>query len=103
VYKTIFVEFIPCLGCPRRIRADYGTENCLAAKLQIGFHLTFEDEDAAAKSFIYGPSTANIVKICICITIYRYYLLLKRIEAFWSQFRRSMCDWWIRMFHVSFY
>ena len=55
------------IGCPRKVRADYGTENCLVAKLHIAFHLAFEDQSTAIKSFIYGPSTANIVSFMVIV------------------------------------
>ncbi len=41
-----------------RVRADCGTENCVVAKAQIALHT---DEYAREQSFIYEPSTANIV------------------------------------------
>jgi hypothetical protein len=43
------------LGCPRVIRADYGTENSITAKIHIAFRMEQE------RCFFYGPSTANIV------------------------------------------
>ena len=43
------------------MRADHGTENCSVAKMHIAFRLNHQDSLAAARSFIYGPSTANIV------------------------------------------
>ena len=49
------------LGCPKVVRADHGTENCTVAKVHIGFQLGHKDQLAGSKSFIYGPSTTNIV------------------------------------------
>ena len=43
------------------VRADHGTENGLVAKCQIAFRINHEDCLSGTKSFIYGPSTANIV------------------------------------------
>ena len=43
------------------VRADHGTENCLVAKCHIAFRMDHEDCLSGARSFIYGPSTANIV------------------------------------------
>lgn len=54
-YNTYF------LGCPRILRADHGTENAIAAQAHIAFRLRHTDRLAGSKSFIYGPSTANIV------------------------------------------
>ena len=48
-------------GCPRVVRADYGTENCTVAKIHLAFQMNNVDSLAASKGFIYGPSTANIV------------------------------------------
>ena len=49
------------LGCPRVLRADHGTENSVIAKMHIAFRMHHGDSIAGSKSFMYGPSTANIV------------------------------------------
>ena len=49
------------LGCPSVIRCDYGTENVSIASIQIAFRFYHTDSRAREKSFIYGPSKANIV------------------------------------------
>ena len=49
------------VGCPKVVRADHGTENCVVAKLQIAFWFHHGDHLAGSKSFINGPPTANIV------------------------------------------
>ncbi len=56
------------LGCPTMLRCDYGTENTSLATVQIAFRLRHRDRLAAQKSFIYGPSTGNIVRIAIVHT-----------------------------------
>ena len=56
-----FVYIYIYTGCPRILRADHGTENVIVAQLQIAFRMEHNDRLAGAKSFIYGPSTANIV------------------------------------------
>ena len=33
-----------CTGCPRVVRADYGTENCMVARLQIAFRMHHYDD-----------------------------------------------------------
>lgn len=48
-------------GCPTMLRGDYGTENCILAATKIAFHLPHVDRLAGSKSFLYGPSTRNIV------------------------------------------
>ena len=44
------------------LRSDYGTENCSVAALQIAFHLK-NCSGLREKSYIYGPSKSNIVKL----------------------------------------
>lgn len=51
------------IGCPKVVRADYGTENCSVAKIHIAFRMDHDDSMAGSKSFMYGPSTANIVRL----------------------------------------
>ena len=60
-FTIIIIIIINDIGCPKKVRVDYGTENCSVAKLQIAWHLLFEENSEAIKSVIYGPSTANIV------------------------------------------
>ena len=57
---TSYTHFL--LGCPRLVRAEHGTENCGVAKIHIAFCLDHNDCLSGSKSFIYGPSTANIVR-----------------------------------------
>ena len=59
------------IGCPRVVRADYGTENCTVAQLQIAFQM-FHDL-SACKGFLYGPSTANVVRKCTLQSCVYYY------------------------------
>lgn len=61
-------------GCPAILRCDYGTENVAMAVVQTAFRLQHHDSLAGAKSFMYGPSTGNIVRMrWLCITSVRYY------------------------------
>ena len=60
-------------GCPTILRCDYGTENVAMAVVQTAFRLNHHDSLAGAKSFMYGPSTGNIVRVmCLCITSVHY-------------------------------
>jgi hypothetical protein len=68
-------------GAPRIVRADCGTENVHVAAMQRFFRFSADDDFAGDKSFMYGKSTSN-----------------QRIEAWWSQLRRSSSDWWIKYF-----
>ena len=49
------------IGCPRIVRADHGTENCSVAKIHIAMRQFHDDQRSGSRSFIYGPSTSNIV------------------------------------------
>ena len=60
---TIICYTCAMSGCPTIVRADFGTENCLTAKAQIAFRLHDTDAFGGERSFIYGPSTANIVSV----------------------------------------
>lgn len=57
-------------GCPKFVRADFGTENGHVAQMQL--FMTGRD------SFLYGRSTAN-----------------QRIEMFWNFLRKQCCQFWI--------
>ena len=47
------------------IRTDLGTENCRLATIHIAFWYNHDDAMFRERSFIYGPSTSNIVSVCI--------------------------------------
>ena len=49
-------------GCPRVLHTDLGTENCTIAKIHIAFRMNHDDPMSGSRSFIYGPSTVNIVR-----------------------------------------
>ena len=68
-------------GAPRIFRGDCGTENVHIAAMQRFFRSSANDCFAGDKSFMYGKSTSN-----------------QRIEAWWSQLRKSGADWWIKYF-----
>ena len=68
-------------GCPMRIRADMGTENCRVALLQQFMRRDGTDSWSGESSFLYGKSTAN-----------------QRIESFWSILRKQHCQFWISQF-----
>ena len=54
------------VGCPRVIRADYGTENSVTAKIHIALRI---DQEDGQRCFFYGPSTANIVGLLPTFTM----------------------------------
>lgn len=68
-------------GLPRKIVADCGTENLITAGCQRYLRREQTDTCAGAKSFQYGRSVSN-----------------QRIEALWSQLRRSCTNFWIGFF-----
>ena len=79
---NLFVNYLTVIkGVPRKLVADRGTENVFIAGSQRFLRRNHEDDLAGHLSFLFGKSIAN-----------------QRIEAFWSQFRRSCADWWIQFF-----
>ncbi|XP_069122977.1 uncharacterized protein [Argopecten irradians] len=69
-------------GCPKRIRADRGTENGHVENLQKYLRYNHEDE-FAKRSFIYGSSNHN-----------------QRIESWWGFLRRHHAQYWMDIFHT---
>ena len=74
------------LGCPKVIRSDYGTENCIVAKLQIAFRMHHNDSLSEEHSYIYGPSTGNTVLSYIMNDIVENGRIVEPMHTF---------DWWI--------
>ncbi|XP_034339055.2 uncharacterized protein [Magallana gigas] len=69
------------VGCPKRIRADMGTENGHVENMHK--FLRYEDVDEfAQRCFLYGSSNHN-----------------QRIEAWWSYLRSHHAQFWISFFH----
>lgn len=68
-------------GCPRRVRADRGTENGIVKDLQTFLRRNHQDSLADQRSFVYGKSIAN-----------------QRIEAWWSILRKECVQFWINTF-----
>ena len=73
-------------GVPRKLVADPGTMNVFIAGSQRFLRRNHEDDLAGHLSFLFGNSIAN------------QRIENQRIEAFWSQFRRSCAHWWIQFF-----
>ena len=63
-----YCDFV-CEGCARIIRADHGTENPTLAKIHIVFRMEHSDDLEGSKSFIYGPSTTNILSTHVLHTL----------------------------------
>lgn len=53
-------------GCPRIVRSDCGTENCVIAGMQCYFRADCNDEFAGEKSHQYGSSPSNQSFVTIC-------------------------------------
>ena len=66
-------------GCPRMVWTDCGTENGILATLQQVFHEDANNQQTYGHRFVASPSN-------------------QRIEAWWSNFRKSRSDWWIDLF-----
>ena len=64
------------------MRCDYGTENTSVASIQIAFRYFHNDCRAKEKSFMYGPSKANIV-----IQINPFYISNLRIYIFYRELK----------------
>ena len=91
IYTYILI-FHVSTGCPRIVRADHGTENALVAEMQIAFRFNHTDSLAGEKSFLYGPSTANIVSsLRGChIYVYTYFKCNRDLwQAGWLYGRRN--------------
>ncbi|XP_062605262.1 uncharacterized protein LOC134267055 [Saccostrea cucullata] len=67
-------------GCPKRIRADLGTENGHMEQMQKFLRYEHLDE-FASRSFLYGSSNHN-----------------QRIEAWWSYLRSHNAQFWMSLF-----
>lgn len=65
-------------GCPRRIRADLGTENGTVRELQI---ILRDCEDNTNDAFLYGTSKCN-----------------QRIESWWGILRKESAQFWMDVF-----
>lgn len=77
-----FINYVETLGgCPRRIRADRGTENGHVAHMQRFLRENDDDRFAGENSFLYGRSTAN-----------------QRIECWWGILRKENTEYWISTF-----
>ena len=67
-------------GCPRTVSTNCGTENVIIAALQHVFH-----DNIANNQQTYGhryvASTCN-----------------QRIKSWWSNFRKSLSEWWLELF-----
>ena len=116
IYKFLFCKKIAlvqyvvfaCIGVPKFLRSDYGTENCIVASLHIAFHLK-NSSGLKEQSYIYGPSKRNVV--CLIIASYAYkiksemqllsHAIVQRIEGWWSQLRRFKMSWWIDLLKVT--
>lgn len=67
-------------GCPRRIRADFGTENSVVRELQITLRNCERHENDA---FLYGTSHCN-----------------QRIESWWNVLRKQCTQFWMDLFQT---
>lgn len=83
--KVIAYYFITSVkrkgGCPRRIRADLGTENSFIEQMQKFLRRNHDDELSGERSFLYGKSTHN-----------------QRIEWFWGLLRKEMGQFYMDLF-----
>ncbi|XP_061176268.1 uncharacterized protein LOC133185191 [Saccostrea echinata] len=77
-----YIESIRKYGvCPRRVRADMGTENVYIETIHKFLRRNHEDEHAGERSFLYGKSINN-----------------QRIESLWGMIRRQGIQFWMIFF-----
>ena len=69
-------------GCPKRIRADLGTENVLIEQKQKFLRRNDTDDFAGERSFVYGSSHSN-----------------QRIEAWWGFLRKHCMQFYMDILH----
>ena len=72
-FKTVLTNQllqILYIGSPKILRADRGTENGSACTVQRMFRGDCEDSFAGEKSFMYGASTANQVRVMCYVGLY---------------------------------
>ena len=77
----LYLNTIRSTGVPRKVVGDKGNKNVNIAASQRFFRRNENDSSAGYNSFRYGKSISN-----------------QRIEALWSQLRRSCTNWWINFF-----
>ncbi len=85
VVASFFLEVIVSRDglCPKRVRADRGTENKHVEQMQCCLRRNHLDSFAGDKSFLYGPSTLN-----------------QRIESMWGNVRRQGIQYWMNFFQT---
>lgn len=105
IWKHLLISYV--LGCPTILRSDYGTENVNLATIQIAFRMDGNDSFKGQKSFMYGPSTSNIVSLALLVVgvlmeLWMHthlYLILWLLVANWklvvpvSKVQVRMVDW----------
>jgi len=80
VVASYFINQVAALkGSALTVRGDRGTENFNIAAIQI--FISWKNGDNSGKGFLFGRSTAN-----------------QRIEAWWSQLRKSYSQKWMNYF-----
>lgn len=76
-----YVEATEMLGsCPRLVRTDRGTENCILGELHRHLRAHHTDSLSGEQSYITGASTAN-----------------QRIESWWGILRKEGMEFWIQL------
>ncbi len=63
IINFVFTFIMFRKGCPRVVRMDCGTENVKVAATQFAFRADHDDSHAGVKSFAYGTSPANVVRM----------------------------------------
>ena len=62
ICNTNITQLLP-IGVPTIVRSDCGTENCSLAACHMALRHEHDDEFSGARSFRYGSSTTNTVRV----------------------------------------
>lgn len=82
VIAACFIEAVKArAACPKRVRADRGTENVYVEQMQTFLRRDGTDRFASHASFVYGSSNHN-----------------QRIESFWGFLRKENVQFWMNLF-----
>ena len=97
-----FTTSVFTIGCTRMLRGDRGTENSRIAYLQPFLR---RNRSGAENSFQYNMGGLQVIRFAyLSAFTWRFIIIVcfisQRIEAWWSQLRRSFTDWWLKFFQV---
>ena len=94
--------YVLLIGVPRLLRTDCGTENTHLSFMQPFLRQNHTDALSGMNSFRYGKSISNQVRYSVNANNYLLctYIIIKRIEAWWSTLKKWCTLWWYNFFMV---